>query len=64
MIQRFIITGGPATGKSSIVKYFQQIGYPCFEEVSRGIIQEQKIRTSAKNYDFEAAVFKERKHSI
>ena len=48
MIQRFIITGGPATGKSSIIEYFQQIGHPCFEEVSRGIIQEQNIQTSKK----------------
>ena len=61
MIQRFIITGGPATGKSSIVEYFQKIGYPCFEEVSRKIIQEQNIQTAAKNYDFETTVFQERK---
>ena len=61
MIQRYIITGGPATGKSSIIEYFQQIGHPCFEEVSRGFIQEQNIQTSAKNFDFEAAVFRERK---
>ena len=61
MIQRFIITGGPATGKSSIIEYFLQKGYPCFEEVSRGIIQKENIQTSAKNFDFEAAVFQERK---
>lgn len=61
MIQRFIITGGPATGKSSIVKYFQQIGHSCFEEVSREIIQEQNIKTSAKKFDFEAAVYQKRK---
>ena len=61
MIQRYIITGGPATGKSSIIEYFQQKGHPCFEEVSRGIIQEQNIQTSAKNFDFESAVFQERK---
>ena len=61
MIQRFIITGGPATGKSSVIKYFQQIGVTCFEEVSRGIIQEQNIQTSSKNFNFEEAVFQERK---
>ena len=61
MIKRFIITGGPATGKSSIIEYFQQIGYSCFEEVSRDIIQEQNIQTSAKNFDFEYAVFQDRK---
>ena len=61
MIQRFIITGGPATGKSSIIEYFQQIGHACFEEVSREIIKEKNIQTSAKNFDFEDAVFQERK---
>ena len=61
MIQRFIITGGPATGKSSIIEYFQQIGNICFEEVSREIVQEKNIKTSAKNLNFEVAVFLERK---
>ncbi len=61
MIQRFIITGGPATGKTSIIEYFQRIGYPCFEEVSREIIKQKNILTSAKNFDFEAAVFQDRK---
>lgn len=61
MIQRFIITGGPATGKSSIIDYFQQTGHPCFEEVSREIIQKKNIKTSDKNFDFESAVFQKRK---
>ena len=64
MIQRFIITGGPATGKSSIVKYFQQIGHSCFEEVSREIIQEQNIKTSAKKFDFEAVVLSKEKNTV
>ena len=61
MIQRFIITGGPATGKSSIIKYLQQIGSLCFEEVSREIIQKKNIQTSTKDLNFEVAVFQERK---
>tara|TARA_B100000900_G_scaffold413282_1_gene436953 strand:- start:3764 stop:4270 length:507 start_codon:yes stop_codon:yes gene_type:complete len=61
MIQRFVITGGPATGKSSIIECFQQLGYPCFEEISREIIQELNIQTSAKKFDFESVVFQERK---
>ena len=61
MIKRFIITGGPASGKSSIIKCFQQLGYQCFDEVSRKIIQKKNIQTSAKNFDFESTVFQERK---
>ena len=61
MIQRFIITGGPSTGKSSIIEYLQKLGHLCFQEVSREIIQKQNILTSAKNFDFEYTVFKERK---
>ena len=61
MIQRFIVTGGPATGKSSIIEYFQQIGWLCFEEVSRKIIQKKNIQTSTKDLNFEVAVFQERK---
>lgn len=61
MIQRFVITGGPATGKSSIIAQLEKLRYSCFEEVSRSIIQAQKIKTSAKDFDFESAVFQERK---
>ena len=61
MIQRFIITGGPSTGKSSIIEYLQKLGHLCFQEISREIIQKQNILTSAKNFDFEYTVFKERK---
>lgn len=61
MIQRFIITGGPATGKSSIIEYAQQIGHDCFEEVSREIIHKKNIKKTAKNFDFESAVYQERK---
>lgn len=61
MIQRFVITGGPATGKSSIIEQLQKLGHSCFEEVSRSIIQTQNIQTSAKDFDFESAVFQERK---
>ena len=64
MIQRIIITGGPATGKSSIITHLQQLGYNCFEEVSQEIIQEQKVNTAYKNFDFEAAVFNRRKEQF
>lgn len=61
MINRFVITGGPATGKSAIIKFLQQQHYHCFTEVSREIIDEKKIETTSKDIDFEAAVFNQRK---
>ncbi len=37
-----IITGGPGTGKSSLLAALEQMGYACFPEVSRIIIAEQQ----------------------
>ena len=39
--QRVIITGGPGTGKSTIIDLLEQKGYPCHREVSRAVIKEQ-----------------------
>ena len=39
---RVIITGGPGTGKSSLLKGLEEAGYACFPEVSRIIIAEQQ----------------------
>ena len=38
---RYIITGGPGSGKSSLLNALSAKGYQCFEEISRIIIQEQ-----------------------
>ena len=61
MIKRIIITGGPSSGKSSIITRLQQLGYNCFEEISREIIKTKKVITSYKNFDFEDTVFNMRK---
>ena len=39
---RIIITGGPGTGKSSLLAALERKGYRCFPEVSRIIIAEQQ----------------------
>jgi len=39
--QRVIITGGPGTGKSSIINELEAKGYPCHTEVSRAVIKEE-----------------------
>ena len=38
---RFIITGGPGSGKSSLLNQLSDHGYFCFEEISRIVIREQ-----------------------
>lgn len=37
MQNRIVITGGPGTGKSSIIKYLEKNGHACLHEVSREI---------------------------
>ncbi|MCK5906996.1 MAG: ATP-binding protein [Flavobacteriales bacterium] len=39
-VTRVIITGGPSTGKTSLVKQLENDGYNCIHETSREIIQE------------------------
>jgi predicted ATPase len=41
-IKRYIITGAPGTGKSSVLKELMKKGYSCFPEISREIIKEQQ----------------------
>lgn len=60
MKKRIVITGGPGSGKTSIINELAN-NYICFEEVSRSIILEMKINTSFKPISFEEAVFNERK---
>ena len=43
MNQKYIITGAPGTGKTSIINALKERGYSCVEENSREIIAEQII---------------------
>ncbi|MFV0564469.1 MAG: AAA family ATPase [Flavobacteriaceae bacterium] len=42
MTKKIVITGGPGTGKSSIINVLTAKGYACLEEVSRQIILDAK----------------------
>lgn len=44
--QRVVITGGPGTGKSTILQNIGHRGYPCHVEVSRAVIKEELARGS------------------
>jgi predicted ATPase len=60
MIKRIVITGGPSSGKTSVINQLHLQGYKCLEEVSREIIKERKIKTSFKDMEFEEIVFNKR----
>lgn len=38
---RVVITGGPGTGKSTIIDQLEQKGFPCHREVSRAVIKKE-----------------------
>lgn len=40
--RRIVITGGPGTGKSSIIEELKQRGHICFEEISRQVTLEAR----------------------
>ncbi|GGX05603.1 AAA family ATPase [Aquimarina muelleri] len=47
MHKRYIITGAPGTGKTSLIHTLEENGYSCFEEISRKtIIHQQKIKSN------------------
>lgn len=41
---RYIITGGSGSGKSSIIYELQGRGYTCYQEISRIVIYEQQMK--------------------
>lgn len=48
MHKRYIITGAPGTGKTSLINTLQENGYLCFAEISRKIISEQQRASGNK----------------
>jgi predicted ATPase len=41
-VKRYIITGAPGTGKSSVLEALRNMGFACFQEASRAIIKQQQ----------------------
>ncbi|OEE34511.1 AAA family ATPase [Vibrio ordalii] len=44
MSNRVVFTGGPGSGKTSVIKFLEQLGYPSATEVGRKVIQIQTER--------------------
>ncbi len=51
-MQRVVITGGPATGKTSLIKALKKLGYLTFNESARTIIKKQlSLKTNKLPWD-------------
>ena len=44
--QRIVLSGGPGTGKTTLIWALEELGFNCLHEISREIIQEQLARGS------------------
>lgn len=42
MAKRIVITGGPGTGKTALVRRLEEMGYPCFHEIIREMTLEAR----------------------
>ena len=40
----YVITGGPGTGKTSLIEELKTVGYQTVKEVARDIIKEQQLQ--------------------
>lgn len=47
-MNRIIITGGPGSGKTSLLKALRNKGMQCFDEIARAVIEEQQAKKGQK----------------
>lgn len=48
--KKIVISGGPGTGKTSIVQVLESMGYPCYHEVIRNMTLEAKKDTDPARF--------------
>ncbi|MCM4166558.1 RecBCD enzyme subunit RecD [Arenibacter antarcticus] len=59
-IKKIVITGGPSTGKTSIINKIEALGYFCFEEISREITLEARNEGIPHLFKSDPLLFSER----
>lgn len=59
MLQRFILTGAPGSGKTSILEELENHGMVVVEEPARQILEEQRQINGRGVYDLDPYLFKE-----
>ncbi|SHJ70763.1 AAA family ATPase [Pseudozobellia thermophila] len=50
-IKKVVITGGPSTGKTSVIKHLEQRGYFCVHELIRSMTSAEKKGTSGISFE-------------
>ncbi len=58
--KKIVITGGPGTGKSSIINQLEFLGHPCFHEVSREITAEAQRQGICQLFLEKPVIFSEK----
>lgn len=59
-IKKIVITGGPSTGKTSIINKIDALGYFCFEEISREVTLEARKEGIPHLFKSDPLLFSER----
>lgn len=59
-LERIVITGGPSTGKTSIIEKIEREGYYCFGEISREITLEARQQGIPQLFVSDPLLFSER----
>ena len=44
MPKKIVITGGPGSGKTSLIDFLEENGYQCQNEISRQVTLEAKLK--------------------
>lgn len=57
---KIVITGGPSTGKTSLIKKIGEAGFPCFGEISREITLQARKEGIAHLFKTDPLLFSER----
>lgn len=50
LTKKIVVTGGPSTGKTVVVRNLEEQGYTCLHEVIRDMTQEQKIEENSTGF--------------
>ncbi|RAJ12384.1 AAA family ATPase [Arenibacter echinorum] len=59
-LERIVITGGPSTGKTSVIEKIEKVGFYCFGEISREITLEARQQGIPQLFVSDPLLFSER----